>query len=185
MEYSEAAKMDIVIILQIITIGISLITLVSNAVITINENRKKNYLDLTTSYRIEVLTKTRELMSNIVTLANPMVCRNAAGNNEYIKELVKIKTDLDIILKDINEEELELKKLVGDIVGDVYNYLNNPDLEKEEYINHKLEKLLYLYSIYDSADWKFIKMQSTGKIFDNKEWLEFYEHYKNKFPNID
>ena len=115
--------MDIVIILQIITMGISLFTLIFNAVITINENRKKNYLDLTTAYRIQVLTKTRELMSNIVTLANPMVCRNAVSNKEYIKEIVKVKADLDIILKDINEEELELKNLVGDIVRDVYIFL--------------------------------------------------------------
>lgn len=177
--------MDIVIILQIITMGISLFTLIFNAVITINENRKKNYLDLTTAYRIQVLTKTRELMSNIVTLANPMVCRNAVGNKEYIKEIVKVKADLDIILKDTNEEELESKNLVGDIVRDVYIFFNDPNLEKEEMINCKLRRLLYLYSIYDSADWKFIKMQSTGKIFDNKEWLEFYEHYKNKFPNMD
>lgn len=113
-------------------------------------------------------------MSNIVTLANPMVCRNAVGNKEYIKEIVKVKADLDIILKDINEEELELKNLVGDIVRDVYIFFNDPNLEKEEMINCKLRRLLYLYSIYDSADWKFIKMQSTGKIFDNKEWLEFY-----------
>ena len=33
--------MDIVIILQIITMGISLFTLIFNAVITINENRKR------------------------------------------------------------------------------------------------------------------------------------------------
>ena len=62
-------------------------------------------------------------MSNIVTLVNPMVCRNAVGNKEYIKEIVKVKADLDIILKDINEEELELKNLVGDIVRDVYIFL--------------------------------------------------------------
>lgn len=178
-------EMDIVIILQIVNIGVLLFTLFINIIVTINENRKKNYLDSTTSYRIKVMTETRELMSDFIVLSTPLVIRHVNNNNEYIKEIVKIKADLDIILKDINKEELELKKLVEEIVDDAYKYLNNNDIEKEETINNKIKKLLYLYSIYDSTDWKFIKKQSTGKIFDNKEWLKIYEHYKSKFSRVD
>lgn len=177
--------MNTVIVLQIITIIISFLTLVSNTAITINENRKTHYVEFTTSSRIQVLNKTRELIAKLAAMTDPMVINNVSSNSEYYLQLCKIKYDLNILLKDINEEERVLKTLINTTVETADKYLKSHSLENEQELHQCINTIMSLYAIYDSTDWRFIKEQSIGKIADNKEWLRIYHHYLERYSEVN
>lgn len=59
------------------------------------------------------------------------------------------------------------------------------DIELINSITEKTNKLKYLYSIYETTDWEFIKKQTYGKPMDNEEFLKTYEKYKLKFEQAN
>lgn len=184
-DFHRKDEYGLIIILQIITVVISIVTLISNIVITTIENKKKHYLNWTTSYRLKTMEKTQELISDIVVFSTPNVLKCVTDKSIHIEKLIKSKTDLDLLFKKWNREEVEIGQLIDNIIYSVLEYLEEFDPQIEEELNEKLKKLLWLFSIYDSTDWKFIKLQSaTGKIYDNKKWLEIYKYYKNKLNNV-
>jgi light-regulated signal transduction histidine kinase (bacteriophytochrome) len=179
--------MDPIIILQFITIALSVISIFTNTYITINENRKRNFLELTTKHRLANMLDTRKKVATILTLTAPLTIMEIKRNADttYIRNILQVSLEFELIFKVIYEEEHEIMLIAQNLVRNAVKFYENniPDIGK--LIEEDRNKLKILFSIYDTTDWEFIKEQTKGKLFDNKEWLKKYEEYKDKFISIE
>ena len=63
-------------------------------------------------------------MGKFVAMTTPIYLKTVSSKSDYYLELLKIKSELDILLKDINDEERILKTLINTIVEKTCHYLN-------------------------------------------------------------
>lgn len=178
--------MDTIIILQIVTIVISVISIFINYSLTVRENSKNNFLNYTTNHRLSTLLTVREKVATIINLTTPITIIKIKEENEkgYIKELLQNLCEFEMILKKIYTEEEELLSMANQLCHLAIKFYDEDDkllINQIELISNKFK---YLFSIYDTADWEFIKAQTRGKFFDNEEFLDFYNTYKNKFLEL-
>lgn len=179
--------MNIVVALQIVTVIISVFSIIINVFLTIRENNVKHFLHYTTGFRINNLINVRKKMISLLNLTNPIII-DSYGMDEYKDYLTAVfdsSTEIELIFKDIYEEELEMVRLIRNLVNLSQQYFTNRtnDVLKRSIIDIR-NKLKYLYSIYETTDWEFIKKQTRGHIMDNKEFLETYDVYKHKFEGL-
>lgn len=180
--------MDIVIVLQVITMIISVSSIVINVILTVKENSKKHFLNYTTNFRINTLLNVRTKMIALLNLTNPVIINSYsnADKKDYLRELYDASMEIELIYKEIYSEEFEMVILIKKLTGLATEYFQNrSDIELIDSIREVTSKLKYLYSIYETTDWEFIKKQTYGKPMDNKEFLETYEKYKSEFEQVN
>lgn len=177
--------MDLLIILQIITIVIALLSVLINYLLTIRENGKKNFLSYTTNHRLKSLLTVREKVAIILNLTNPITIAEIKKEKEkgYIKNLLQKLLDLEMILKRIYTEEEELLILANQLCILAIEFYEKDDKSLINQISLKSNEFKSQFSIYDTTDWEFIKAQSKGKFFDNEEFVTFYDRYRKQFLN--
>lgn len=180
--------MDIVIVLQVITVIVSVSSIVISVILTVKENSVKHFLNYTTNFRINTLLKVRTKMITLLNLTNPVIINSYsdADKKDYLRELYDASLEIELIYKEIYSEEFEMVILIRELTVLATEYFQNRgDIELINSIRETTNKLKYLYSIYETTDWEFIKKQTYGKPMDNKEFLETYEKYKVKFEQAN
>lgn len=175
--------MDIMIILQIITIAISVLSMGLALITTLRENSKNNFLKYTTQQRLKDMCDVRRIIANIITLSSPLSIREVIAGKEksYIRTLIQASSELEMIFKSIYEEEQEIILLVGQLVAKAILFYKSNDVNVGKEIENDIIELKNLFSIYDTANWEFIKAQTKGKFSDNNEFLILYDKYMKAF----
>lgn len=173
--------METVYILQIITIGVSILTIFINGWVSLSSVKKQNVANIVTAQRLENLNQYRILSSNLISLCNPLIIKNN-WDNSYLETVKKEENKLKIIFKTVYQAEMELVDSLEDMVTLAYDYYfdkNNKELEQN--LIEKIDKLYDKINTYDLAYWRYIINQSEGKSYDQLDFDHFWEESKSEY----
>lgn len=180
--------MSIVVILQILTVIISISSIIVNVKLTKSENSIKHFLHYTTKFRINNLLNVRMKMVSLLNCSNPVIIESYSADElkGFLKEIYDSSTEIELIFKKIYSEEQEMMTLIRRLVDLSVRYFTDRDnASLKQSIYGVREELMYLYSIYETSDWEFIKKQTYGRTMDNEEFIETYNKYKQEFENLN
>ena len=169
----------VVIVLQVITIAISIVSMIVTLVNTIKENRKKHYIKVVTTQRLENKKRVRDSAQRILECTHESVLDSA--NDTTLRECISALTGISVVLKEVYEQEHELIQCGEKLISALKAYIGKA--ETKENVLAVRSQFYTLYSIYDFADWQFIKMQSQGKHLDSIEFDEIYQDIQQQYDN--
>lgn len=170
--------MDIsVIVLQVVTILVSITSLVVNFISTMQENKKKNYIKIVTEQRLKNKTIVRDNVATLLSYAGEYYFSNF--DKEYFRDCCKCASNIETVLKRFYKEDIALLNSVENLLQAFKVLLETGDSTNVE---SERKNLLYEFSLYDLADWQFIKVQSSGSTYDSDDFDDIYSKLKNKYP---
>ena len=165
-----------VLILQIVTIFVSVSSLVFNLVSATLENRKKNYIKVVTEQRLKNKSIVRESVTAL--LANSNIQTLTLLNNETLKKSIESAAAIETVLKDVYPEDSCVLIAANELIVEMAKQLK--DGNNEQSVSDAREKLLYEFSVYDLADWRFIKRQANGNKIDGVDFDEIYRNTRKE-----
>ena len=159
------------LILQIITIVISIYSIVTTFVLTTRENKKKHYLEIVTHQRLKNKTVVQNNAITLLTYSD----ENTVDllNEERIVKCAEAVSAISAVLKKSYKEDLS-------VINSAEELLKAIKTKQKEEILAKREIFYKSYSTYDLADWRFIKSQASGLKKDSKEFNDIYEETNNQ-----
>lgn len=167
--------MDIsVLVLQIVTILVSVTSLVVSFVSTLVENNKKNYIKVVTEQRLKNKESLRKGVSEILCLSHP--CVLSAFDEESMKKCCACASEIESVLKRFYKEDATVLNAVDGLLDSLRQRLNGAN--SIDAVTEKRKQLLYGYSVYDFSDWQFIKSQANGKRFESGDFDTIYAQTK-------
>ena len=176
--FTKEKNMDItVLILQIVTILVSISSLTFNLLSTVRENSKKNYIKVVTEQRLKNKSIVRENIKNLLAYSN---CHTISLITEdTVKKSADSAAAIESVLKSSYPEDNNVLQAVNDLVAQLAKQINSKN--NEQSIATAREKLLDEFSIYDLADWRFIKQQANGTKTDSKEFDKIYSETREQY----
>ena len=159
------------LILQIITIVISISSIVTTFVLTTRENKKKHYLEIVTQQRLKNKTIVQNNAVTLLTYSNENTIDLL--NEERIVKCAEAVSAISAVLKKSYKEDLS-------VINSAEELLKAIKTKQKEEILAKREIFYKSYSTYDLADWRFIKSQASGLKKDSKEFNDIYEETNNQ-----
>lgn len=170
--------MDItVLILQVVTIVVSIVSLTLNLLSTARENSKKNYIQVVTEQRLKNKSIIRENIKNLLAYSNAHTLNSLT--NETVKKCAESAAGIETVLKDTYPEDKRVLAAVNNLVCEMTKQVESG--ENEHAIANAREEVLREFSIYDLADWKFIKQQANGKKTDSEEFDKIYKNTREQY----
>ncbi|MCH5142437.1 MAG: hypothetical protein J1G07_01815 [Clostridiales bacterium] len=166
-----------VLILQIVTILVSVSSLVFNLLSARLENNKKNYIKVVTEQRLKNKSIVRESVKILLAYSNIQTLNLL--NEEILSKSVESAAAIETVLKDIYPEDNRVLIATNNLIDEMAKQINAGNNEQAVLIAR--EKLQYEFSVYDLADWRFIKKQSNGKKIDGNDFDEIYRNTRNEY----
>ena len=172
--------MEIVYILQIITICITALTFVVNVLITLITNKQKNYNEIITNNRIEFMLRNRDNATQFIAEARYLIFKLKNGECSIdLKPLYLSYEQICMALKPYNSIDNEIitaGKNVLELAEEsvLKGHLNDSLLDA-------VNKFARLFNIYDDADWKFIKQQFNSTHKKSADFDKICEEIKIKY----
>lgn len=172
--------MEIVYILQIITICITALTLVINVLITLITNKQRNYNEIITTNRIEFMLRNRDNAAKFTAEAKNIILQLKSGNCSIdLKSLYLSFEQICLALKPYNSIDKDIitagEKVVNLIETSVL------DGKLNELAVAAVDEFANLFNIYDDADWKFIKAQFNSTHKNSDDFDKICEQIKSKY----
>ena len=172
--------MDIsVLILQIVTILVSISSLVFNLVSAIRENNKKNYIKVVTEQRLKNKIIVRENVKDLLAYTNTHTL--GLLTDETLKKCAESEASIETVLKNLYPEDNAVINSVHNLILEIAKQIT--DGNNEQALGIAREKLLMEFSIYDLADWRFIKQQANGKKTDSEDFDKIYRKVSEQYNN--
>lgn len=168
-----------VLILQIVTILVSVTSLVIGFVSTLLENRKKHYVKIVTEQRLKNKEIVRKNISELLGCAHP--CALPQFDEPSLKDCCAHAAEAESVLKRFYKEDLALLKAADALLFALREWLQKKIGGDE--VERARKALLYEYSVYDFSDWQFIKSQSTGKKYGSDDFDAIYAQSRKNFPS--
>ena len=167
----------LVIILQVITVAISLTSLVLGVWNTIRENKKNRYVEIVTKQRLDNKSKVssgaKVLLQYVSEETKDFV------DNDYIKLCSAALSEIKAVLKPCYPEDLDViqsgERLLRAYVSFVQNEGDFSEIENAGLLFYQK------YSVYDLADWRFIKKQAKGDESDSDDFDTLYRATEKEF----
>ncbi len=170
--------MDIVVlVLQVVTILVSITSLIIGFVSTLVENKKKNYIKIVTEQRLKNKEVVRKSVSNLLCISHP--CILSQFDEDSLKNCCVYASEVESVFKRFYEEDATVLKAIDNLLDSLRQWLCK-SISAEE-IERARKELLYEYSVYDFSDWQFIKSQSTGKRYESNDFDKIYAQSKKDF----
>ena len=166
-----------VLILQIVTILVSVGSLAFNLISNSLENSKNNYIKVATEQRIKNKSIVRDSVANLLAYSNLQTLRFI--NEDTLKKSAASIATIEAVLKDVYSEDRRVLNAANNLIVEMAKQVN--DGNNEEALSIARNNLLYEFSVYDLADWTFIKKQATGKKTDSSEFDEIYRNIRNEY----
>lgn len=166
-----------VLILQIVTIFVSVSSLVFNLVSATLENRKKNYIKVVTEQRLKNKATVRESVKNLLAFSNIQTL--CLMNEETLKKSVESAAAIETVLKDVYPEDSCVLLATNNLIAEMAKQIDVGN--NEQAVSIAREKLLYEFSVYDLADWRFIKKQANGKKIDGNDFDTIYRNTREEY----
>lgn len=178
--------MDIVVILQIITVAISVLSVVINVIITKSESRQEHYIQITTEQRREIYNSNKKATAEVISVCLPACIMEIKKNGKpYKTELSSRATTLMCSFKQVYKEENDIILALSELCNSAFKYYDTPSDDTKECLLAKLSTFYKLASAYDLADWKFLKRQSVGKEMGSDEFDEILAQTMRTYNDID
>ena len=172
--------MDIgVLVLQVVTILVSITSLVVSVISGLVENKKKHYIKVVTEQRLKNKELVRKSISDLLCDSHP--CVLSQFNEVSLKNCCIHASEVESVLKRFYKEDLAVLKTVDQLLDSLQQWLQKA-ISSEE-VEKARKALLYEYSIYDFSDWQFIKSQSSGKEYGSSDFDMIYAKSKKDFPS--
>lgn len=170
--------MEVVYILQIITIAVSIVSVVSSVIVSVKTNKTQNIAKIVANQRLIFLQQYREKSSLLLTLCSPEII-SGAQDGSFERELLQTSYELKSIFKACYKQESELLRLIDTVVENAFLFKKTNSAEDKDRLNEAIKQLFRLINIYDVAYWRFIIDQTSGKNYkiDNFDSY-FYEAEK-------
>ena len=166
-----------VIILQVLTVCISLSSLVLGIWNSIRENKKNRYIEIVTKQRLDNKSKVSASAKILLQYANAETKEYI--DNEYIKQCALALSEIKAILKTCYPEDRAVLQSGEKLLCAYVSYLRG---ETDFATIAKAGELFHQkYSVYDLADWRFIKNQAEGKKFDSADFDVLYKDTEKEF----
>ena len=170
--------MDIsVLILQVITILISVSSLIFNLVVTTRENNKKQYVKVVTNQRLNNKSIIRDNVK--VLLSNSNTFALALLDEQALKQCIASVAAVETVLKPVYKEDNALLGAMNELIKELHVHLDNKN--NEECVQAARQNLFNEYSVYDLADWRFIKKQAHGNHYDSDDFEKIYVATRKEF----
>ena len=166
-----------VLVLQIVTILVSVSSLAFNLITTKSENNKKNYLKVVTEQRLKNKAIVRESVTNLLAYSNTQTL--CFLNKDTLTKSVESAAAIETVLKDMYPEDSCVLVAANNLVAEMAKQISSGN--NEQAVSVSREKLLYEFSVYDLSDWRFIKKQATGKKIDANEFDEIYRNTRKDY----
>lgn len=165
-----------VLILQIVTIIVSVSSLAFNLICTRLENSKKNYIKVVTEQRLKNKAIVRESVKNLIAYSNTQTLHLL--NEDTLTKGVESAAAIETVLKDVYPEDSCVLIAANELIVEMAKQLK--DGNNEQSVSDAREKLLYEFSVYDLADWRFIKRQANGNKIDGVDFDEIYRNTRKE-----
>lgn len=175
--------METLVILQIVTIALSLISLFTSYIIKYVETKKDNKSEVFSEKLVNNLHILRESVSTILTICNPATLREAkvsAKKGLYVIKyptaemaacIGKVKSIFFPFYPQENNFIVSLETLYYVMV----KYNDDPTEENEEILKRQVRHVYLEYAVYDKAMWDAVLRQMTKSDFSAFSFDEYYE----------
>lgn len=174
--------MQIVYILQIITIIVSVVNIAMTMLVSIYTNRVQNIAKTIANQRLKFLQEYREKSSELLTLCSPrLLCE--CHDFDTVRNIVLVSYELKNIFKGCYPEERRILEQIDNVVECALLYKDNMELENE--LNHSILTLYNLINIYDLAYWRFIIDQTSGSKYKVDDFDSYYKEAEKRYKEID
>ncbi len=171
---------QIIVLLQAITIVVSIVSLVVSIVNSTKENQKQRMVEITIKHRLSDMDNLKKAYSNLLTYLSPTIIKNSS-KTEYVYNLWHSYNETAIYLKINYQQDKEVLNLMKTTceLATVYAETGNNELED---VIIKSSKLLYdHFSLYTYANWVCIKEQAYGTELKSVDYKKIYDKYYNDF----
>ena len=166
-----------VLILQIATILISASSLIFNLVVTTRENNKKQYIKVVTNQRLNNKAIVRDNIKILLSHSN--TCALAMFDEQALKQCILCGAAVETVLKPVYKEDNAVLDAMNMLIKELRIYLDKED--NVERVQSLRENLYREYSVYDLADWRFIKKQAHGNNYDSVDFEKIYNSTRKEF----
>lgn len=167
----------VVIVLQVLTIAISVVSMILTVVNTVRENGKKNYIKVVTAQRLENKRCVRDSAQTLLELTHEAALEHADSNT--VQECISSLTKIMVILKEVYAQEHEMIGCGEKLISSLKAYIEKTGTKDD--VAAARARFYELFSIYDFADWEFIKLQSRGKHRDSRDFDIVYGEIKQMY----
>ena len=176
--------MDILTILQVITITISLVSLITGYVFSSIEKRRDAMNSLYSNKILDNLHILREQMCEILALANPCAIKEIEINlKKELRYVPNLEVNLMNALNRIKAiyfpfyaQEATLFNSLEELVEGAFDFaVDTTNKEKEKKLIKLYRKAYLNYSLFDCALWEAIIKQSTENKYSEHIFDETYD----------
>ena len=172
--------MDIVYILQVVTICISTLTLIINVLVTTFANRQKNYNEIITSSRLEFMLNNRNNAAKFAAEAKNVALKIKCGNNSIdLSSLYLSFEQIHIALKPYNLIDKNILDAGERVLALTEQSVIEVSLNNS--LSDAVDEFVKLINIYDDADWKFIKQQFNSTRRKSADFDKICDDIKMKY----
>lgn len=181
--------MELLTILQIITISTSVLSLLTSYIFRTIEKKKDAMTSLYSDQLIKSLHSLRADISEILTLANPDTIEELIENNKkelksvpfFERDLITHIENIKSILFPYYPQEAELFQKLDKVHKLALAYKNNTsDLTLKQNLINANQKLYISFSLYDRGMWEAIIKQTTEHKYDGYVFDQTYENISNE-----
>lgn len=168
----------------VVTGLISLIGVIIGLWYNYRENRTSRYVNIITKQTLLNNMFVRENSEILTVLTRPEIINDARGRHdtEYKVKLMRAEVNIEAQFKYALWQEREMINILRKLVKYSFEYFDAPTEELEAEIRILGEMYYEKMTIYDYADWLYIKSQARSKAY-NKKFANFNEIYANELKN--
>ena len=174
--------MQITIILQIITVAITIITLITDCIYTITVNRKRRTFNTVGREMINKLDLFRDAYAKVMSLTYDRVIDSRRNfnskpcfqNSAYAYDLNLARSRVRTFSLPFWDKEKNLHITLDKLCKLALKYYENPTEEDKQELRRLRDDFFIECSIYDWAMWEFNQLQVAGNKIGRREMDRYY-----------
>lgn len=174
--------MQITIILQIITVAITIVTLITDCIYTITVNRKRRTFNSVGREMINKLDLFRQAYASVMTLTYDRVidskrkfnAKPCFQNTAYAYDLNLARSRVRTFSLPFWDKEKNLHITLDKLCKLALSYYENPKKELKQELSKLRDDFFIECSIYDWAMWEFNQLQVAGNKIGRREMDKYY-----------
>ncbi len=166
--------------IEIITIGVAVLSVVVNVVFSLIMARKNKYTDITVQQRIENLHFTRELTEKLIYMSSHEYIANS-DKKELACRFVEVRDKLSYYYMRPFREEREIVTHISAFSDAWFAYVNKQTPENLNTLHFSRDSLFALTKINEIAYWRFIRDHYKLTVRTAKQFDEVYAKTRREF----
>lgn len=176
-------------IVALISGSISLLGVALSSYFNYMENRTNRYVQLITNQTLQNNLLIRNNSEIITVFTRPEIIDDARVrcDKEYKIKLMTAEVNIEHHFKYAMKQEKLMIEVLRVLVKCAFQYFDDPTDELNAELRRLGEEYYEMMTIYDYADWLYIKSQAKSKAY-NKQFFNFniiYEEVNNDFKKDD